>query len=138
MPYADPARKKAWDKARPDRVARLGPSKEATAWADEQIRSMKEMGIEHTASQWKELRSEFRRSYLNLPIPKDAWKAHWEEVEDPQEGEEVDSQAVVTYCNECGGDQFFEDDDTADTVCVNCGAVKTDGKSVLRYQAPYS
>ena len=83
MPYADPARKRAWDKKhRPERFARI---KEATEWADEQVNTLKEMGTKHTAVQWRELRSEFRRSYLKNPIPKDAWKKHWKAAgTDPQ------------------------------------------------------
>ena len=76
MPYADPARKTQWDKAH--RAERLESVKLATEWADEQIQSLKEMGVKHTAAQWKELRSEFRRSYMKEPIPKDARKAHWD------------------------------------------------------------
>lgn len=135
MPYADPARKRAWDKK--NRPERLEGVKQATEWAEEQIRSMKEMGIEHTAEQWEELQSEFRRAYLKLPVPKDAWKAHWGEEEDPSEPEEVTPKSIVSYCKECGGERFYEDDDTSDTVCVNCGTIKTDGKNVLRPQAPH-
>lgn len=62
-PYKDPEKERARQKAR----NRFGPIKEATAWADSQIKMLKDMGISHSIEEWSVLRSELRRSKLNDP-----------------------------------------------------------------------
>ena len=62
MPYVNKEDKRAWEEAhRPGRWTQM---REATAWADAQIRTLKDMGVEHTPSEWKQLRQDLRKHKL--------------------------------------------------------------------------
>ena len=62
-PYADPARKREWD--RDHRRSRFYAVSEATAFADFQMAVLKSLGVVHTREEWAVLRSELRRGRLN-------------------------------------------------------------------------
>ena len=63
MPYVNKADKQAWEEAHRPGVWRQ--VREATAWADAQIKTLKGMGVSHTMEEWRQLRHELRKNYLS-------------------------------------------------------------------------
>lgn len=64
MPYKDPAKKRAWDADhRPERSAVY---MDAAKFADEQIATLKALGTEHTAEEWRALRTDLIKATLSF------------------------------------------------------------------------
>lgn len=65
MPYKDPERKQAWERAH--RSERTAARLEALRWSDRQIAVLRAQGVTHSPEEWSKLRSALVASRLNAP-----------------------------------------------------------------------